>query len=68
MDTMTTYTVTLTSNQFNFVWAVMQNLHHSRQVTTASMQTLDPLDRLPDSVMFACEQATVDRSFDPTNG
>jgi hypothetical protein len=65
---MTTYTVTLTSAQFNFVWAVMQNLHHSRQVSEASVQTLDPLNRLPDSVMFACERATVDRSFDPTIG
>jgi hypothetical protein len=65
---MTTYTITLTPDQFNFVWAVMQNLHHSHQVTTASMRRLDPLGRLPDSVMFACERATVDRSFDPTNG
>ena len=67
MPSMTTYTVTLTSAQFNFVWAVMQNLHHSRQVTEASMRTLDPFDRLPDCVMFACEQATVDRPFDPAN-
>ena len=65
---MTTYTVTLTSAQFNFVWAVMQNLQYSRQVSEASVQTLDPLNRLPDSVLFACERATVDRSFDPTIG
>ena len=65
---MTTYTVTLTSAQFNFVWAVMQNLHHSRQISEVSVQRLDPLDRLPDSVLFACERATVDRSFDPTIG